>query len=205
MIIEQIPIGPMANFGYILGCEETRIAALIDPAFEPEKLVARAKELELDVEWILNTHGHFDHINGNNVAVEMTGAKIIGHNSSTFHVDNKVDHGDTFAIGNLDIHVLFTPGHSPDEICFFVNNQVLFTGDVLFVGECGRTDLPGSNVQEMYKSLFEILASIPDDVDIFPGHDYGSSPMSTMGFERANNYVLEPRSLEDFVVFMNEP
>jgi glyoxylase-like metal-dependent hydrolase (beta-lactamase superfamily II) len=205
MIIEQIPIGPMANFGYILACEETRIAALIDPAFEPEKLVARAKELELDIEWILNTHGHFDHINGNNVAVEMTGAKIIGHNSSTFHVDNKVDHGDTFAIGNLDIHVLFTPGHSPDEICFFVNNQVLFTGDVLFVGECGRTDLPGSNVQEMYKSLFEVLASVPDDVDIFPGHDYGSSPMSTMGFERGNNYVLKPRSLEDFVVFMNEP
>jgi len=205
MIVEQIPIGPMANFSYILGCEETRIAALIDPAFEPEKLVTRAKELELDVEWILNTHGHFDHINGNNVAVEMTGAKIIGHNSSTFHVDKKMDHGDTFAIGNLDVHVLYTPGHSPDEICFFVNNQVLFTGDVLFVGECGRTDLPGSSIPEMYKSLFEVLASIPDDVDIFPGHDYGSSPMSTMGFERANNYVLEPRSLEDFIVFMNEP
>ena len=205
MIIEQIPIGPMANFGYILGCEETRIAALIDPAFEPETLVARAKELELDVEWILNTHGHFDHINGNNVAVEMTGAKIIGHNSSTFHVDNKVDHEDIFSIGNLDVRVLFTPGHSPDEVCFFVNNQVLFTGDVLFVGECGRTDLPGSNIPEMYKSLFEVLARIPDDVDMFPGHDYGSSPMSTMGFERANNYVLEPRSLEDFVVFMNEP
>ena len=205
MIIEQIPIGPMANFGYILGCEETRIAALIDPAFEPEKIVARAKELELDIEWILNTHGHFDHINGNNVAVEMTGAKIMGHNRSTFHVDKKVDHRDTFSIGNLDVHVLYTPGHSPDEICFFVNNQVLFTGDVLFVGECGRTDLPGSNVQDMYKSLFEVLANIPDDADIFPGHDYGSSPMSTMGFERANNYVLKPRSLEDFVVFMNEP
>ena len=205
MIIEQIPIGPMANFGYILGCEETRIAALIDPAFEPEKLVARAKELELDIEWILNTHGHFDHINGNNVAVEMTGAKIIGHTSSTFYVDKKVDHGDTFVIGNLDIHVLYTPGHSSDEICFFVNNLVLFTGDVLFVGECGRTDLPGSNVQEMYKSLFEVLAGIPDDVDMFPGHDYGSSPMSTMGFERANNYVLEPRSLKEFVTFMNEP
>ena len=103
------------------------------------------------------------------------------------------------------IDVLFTPGHCPDEICFFVNNQVIFTGDVLFVGECGRTDLPGSNVQDMYQSLFHTLASIPDDVDMFPGHDYGSSPMSTMGFERANNYVLKPRSLEEFVTFMNEP
>ena len=133
MIIEQIPIGPMANFGYILGCEETRIAALIDPAFEPEKLIARAKELELDIEWILNTHGHFDHINGNEVAVKMTGAKIIGHSSSAFHVDRKVDHGDKFLIGNLQIDVLFTPGHSPDEICFFVNNQVIFTGFKFFL------------------------------------------------------------------------
>ena len=82
---------------------------------------------------------------------------------------------------------------------------MIFTGDVLFVGECGRTDLPGSNVQDMYQSLFHTLSSIPDDVDMFPGHDYGSSPMSTMGFERANNYVLEPRTLEEFVAFMNEP
>ena len=73
------------------------------------------------------------------------------------------------------------------------------------IRDSGRTDLPGSNVQEMYKSLFEVLASIPNDVDMFPGHDYGSSPMSTMGFERANNYVLEPRSLEEFIAFMNEP
>ena len=108
MIIEQIPIGPIANFGYILGCEETRIAALIDPAFEPEKLVARARELDLDVEWILNTHGHFDHINGNEVAVEMTGAKIIAYSGATFHADHKVDHGDKIKIGNLHIDILFT-------------------------------------------------------------------------------------------------
>ena len=205
MIIEQIPIGPMANFGYILGCEETRIAALIDPAFEPEKLIARARELDLDVEWILNTHGHFDHINGNEVAVEMTGAKIIAYCGAAFHADKKVDHGDKIKIGNLHVDILFTPGHCPDEICFFVNGQVIFTGDVLFVGECGRTDLPGSNVEDMYISLFQTLASIPDDVDMFPGHDYGSSPMSTMGFERANNYVLKPRSLSEFVTFMEEP
>ena len=158
MIIEQIPIGPMANFGYILGCEETRIAALIDPAFEPEKLVARARELDLDVEWILNTHGHFDHINGNEVAVEMTGAKIIAYSGATFHADHKVDHGDKIKIGNLHIDILFTPGHCPDEICFFVNSQVIFTGDVLFVGECGRTDLPGSNVEDMYMSGLRLTA-----------------------------------------------
>ena len=205
MIIEQIPICSMANFGYILGCEETRIAALIDPAFEPEKLVARAKELDLDVEWILNTHGHFDHINGNESAVQMTNAKIIGHSTAMFYVDKKVEHGDKFKIGNIFVDVLFTPGHCPDEICFFVNGQVIFTGDVLFVGECGRTDLPGSNVQDMDNSLFNVLSVIPEDVDMFPGHDYGHSPVSTMGFERANNYVLKPRSLEEFTVFMNEP
>ena len=161
----------MANFGYILGCEETKVGALIDPAFEPEKLILRAKELELDIEWILNTHGHFDHIEGNEVAVKMTGAKIIAHRNAMFYTDLKVDHGDNFKIGNINVNVLFTPGHCPDEICFFVNEQVIFTGDVLFVGECGRTDLPGSNPREMYHSLFKVLSVIPDDVDMFPGHD----------------------------------
>ena len=205
MIIEQIPIGKMANFGYILGCEETKVGALIDPAFEPEKLILRAKELELDIEWILNTHGHFDHIEGNDIAAKMTGAKIIAHRNAMFYTDLKVDHGDNFRIGNIDVNVLFTPGHCPDEICFFVNKQVIFTGDVLFVGECGRTDLPGSNPREMYHSLFKVLSIIPDDVDMFPGHDYGNSPMSTMGFERMNNYVLKQRTEDEFVEFMSTP
>jgi glyoxylase-like metal-dependent hydrolase (beta-lactamase superfamily II) len=205
MIIEQIPVGSMANFGYILGCEETKIAALIDPAFEPEKLILRAKELDLDIEWILNTHGHFDHIEGNEVAVKMTGAKIIAHSNAMFYTDLKVEHGDDFKIGNLNVNVLFTPGHSPDEICFFVNKQVIFTGDVLFVGECGRTDLPGSNPREMYHSLFKVLSVIPDDIDMFPGHDYGNSSMSTMGFERMNNYVLKTRTEDEFIEFMNTP
>ena len=205
MIIEQIPIGKMANFGYILGCEETKVGALIDPAFEPEKLILRAKELELDIECILNTHGHFDHIEGNDVAVKMTGAKIIAHRNAMFYTDLKVDHADNFKIGNIDVNVLFTPGHCPDEICFFVNKQVIFTGDVLFVGECGRTDLPGSNPREMYHSLFKVLSIIPDDVDMFPGHDYGNSPMSTMGFERMNNYVLKQRTEDEFVEFMSTP
>ena len=205
MIVEQIPIGKMANFGYILGCEETKVGALIDPAFEPEKLILRAKELELDIEWILNTHGHFDHIEGNDIAAKMTGAKIIAHRNAMFYTDLKVDHGDNFKIGNIDVNVLFTPGHCPDEICFFVNKQVIFTGDVLFVGECGRTDLPGSNPREMYHSLFKVLSIIPDDVDMFPGHDYGNSPMSTMGFERMNNYVLKQRTEDEFVEFMSTP
>ena len=205
MIVKQIPVGPMANFGYVLGCEETRIGALIDPSFEPEKLVEMAKEVGLKIEWILSTHGHFDHVNGNETVVEMTGAKIAGHSSATFHVDRKLEHGDEIKIGNIPVEVLYTPGHCPDEVCFLVDKQVLFTGDVLFVGECGRTDLPGSDPREMYKSLFEVLAPIADDVDIFPGHDYGSSSMSTMGFERENNYVLEPRTEEEFVAFMKKP
>ena len=205
MIVKQMPVGPMANFGYLLGCEETRIGALIDPSFEPEKLVEMAKEIGLKIEWILSTHGHFDHVNGNETVVEMTGAKIAGHSSATFHTDQKLEHGDIIKIGNIPVEVLFTPGHSPDEVCFLVDKQILFTGDVLFVGECGRTDLPGSNPREMYKSLFEVLSTVPDDVDVFPGHDYGNSQMSTMGFERQNNYVLESRTEEEFVAFMKEP
>ena len=205
MIVKQISVGPMSNFCYVLGCEETQVGALIDPAFEPEKLVETAKEVGLKIEWILSTHGHFDHINGNEVVVEMTGAKIAGHSSAAFHIDHKLEHGDVIKIGNIPVEVLFTPGHSPDEVCFLVDKQILFTGDVLFVGECGRTDLPGSNSREMYKSLFEVLSTVADDVDVFPGHDYGSSQMSTMGFERQNNYVLESRTEEEFVAFMKAP
>ena len=101
----------MANFGYVLGCEETRIGALIDPSFEPEKLVEMAKEVGLKIEWILSTHGHFDHVNGNETVVEMTGAKIAGHSSATFHVDRELEHGDVIKIGNIPVEVLYTPGH----------------------------------------------------------------------------------------------
>ena len=194
----------MANIAYLLGCEETRVAALIDPCFEPERLATRAKELGYRVEWVLNTHGHHDHINGNDRAVELTGAKVAAHSRAKFHVDQYLNHSDTLRVGEIAVEVLHTPGHARDAICLQADRHI-FTSDTLFVGECGRTDLPGSDPYAMHRSLFEVLAEVPDSAVVWPGHDYGPRPSSTMGAERRENYVLAPRSLEEFVVFMAEP
>ena len=194
----------MANFAYLLGCEETRTAALIDPCFEPDRLVTNAKELGYRVEWVINTHGHHDHVNGNDCAIELTGAKVAAHSKAIFHVNRYLNHGETLQVGNITVEVLHTPGHAHDSVCL-VADKHLFTGDTLFVGECGRTDLPGSDSRQMYHSLFEVLAVVPNTAIVWPGHDYGPHPSSTMGDERRSNYVLEPRSLEEFVAFMAEP
>ena len=194
----------MANFAYVLGCEETRVAALIDPCFEPEQLATRAKELGYRVEWVLNTHGHHDHINGNDRAVELTGAKVAAHSRAKFHVDQYLNHSDTLQVGEIAVEVLYTPGHARDSVCLLADGN-LFTGDTLFVGECGRTDLSGSNPREMHHSLFKVLAAVPESAVVWPGHDYGPQLSSTMGNERRSNYVLEPRSVEEFVAFMAEP
>jgi glyoxylase-like metal-dependent hydrolase (beta-lactamase superfamily II) len=101
--------------------------------------------------------------------------------------------------------VLYTPGHTPDGICLLVDNQKLLTGDTLFVGECGRTDLPGGNAKILYDSLFNKLLKLDDAIEVYPGHDYGVKPSSTIGYERKTNYVLKPRNLKEFLAFMNQP
>ena len=202
--VEQFQVGPIANFAYLLGCEETRVAALIDPCFEPDRLVTNAKELGYRVEWIINTHGHHDHVNGNDRVIELTGAKVAAHTKAIFHVNQYLNHDDALQVGNITVEVLHTPGHAHDSVCLVADGH-LFTGDTLFVGECGRTDLPGSDSRQMHHSLFEVLAMVPDTAIVWPGHNYGPHPSSTMGDERRRNYVLEPRSLEEFVAFMAEP
>jgi glyoxylase-like metal-dependent hydrolase (beta-lactamase superfamily II) len=101
--------------------------------------------------------------------------------------------------------VIYTPGHTPDSICLLVDNKKLLSGDTLFVGECGRTDFPGGNSQSLYESLFGKLLKLNDDLEIYPGHDYGDKPSSTLGEERRSNYTLQPRSLLDFIEFMKQP
>ncbi|MEE3192183.1 MAG: MBL fold metallo-hydrolase, partial [Candidatus Thermoplasmatota archaeon] len=136
--------------------------------------------------------------------IELTGAKVAAHSKAIFHVNQYLNHGDTLQVGNITVEVLHTPGHAHDSVCL-VADRHLFTGDTLFVGECGRTDLPGSNPRQLHHSLFEVLAVVPNTAIVWPGHDYGPHPSSTMGDERRSNYVLEPRSLEEFVAFMAEP
>jgi glyoxylase-like metal-dependent hydrolase (beta-lactamase superfamily II) len=106
-------------------------------------------------------------------------------------------------IGNINVRIIHTPGHTPDGICLLADGK-LFTGDTLFVGECGRTDLRGGSAEDMYHSLFDKILSLDDDVEVYPGHDYGNKPCSTIGYERKTNYTLEKRTVEEFVEFMKE-
>jgi hydroxyacylglutathione hydrolase len=107
-------------------------------------------------------------------------------------------------LGKLKVEVLHTPGHSSDSICLMIDDKLL-TGDTLFVGECGRTDLPGGDTAQLYESLFKKIARLEDHVEIYPGHDYGVTPWSTLGLEKRTNYTLKSRTLEEFIEFMSEP
>ncbi len=116
-----------------------------------------------------------------------------------------VDEGDPLKVGKISIKTIYTPGHTADSICLLVDNQKLLTGDTLFVGECGRTDFPGGNSKSLYESLFDKLLKLNDDVEIYPGHDYGPKSSSTIGEEKKSNYTLQPRSIKDFIEFMSQP
>ena len=201
MILKQIPVGSMANFTYVLADEKTKVAAVIDPSWDLEKILEVLKTNDLKLQYIINTHTHFDHAIGNEQLTTLTGAKIIMHKNSTLDKDITVDDGSTIQLGSLNIKIIHTPGHSKDAVCLLVENK-LFTGDTLFVGSCGRIDLPGGNASELYDSLFGKLSKLDDHIEIYPGHDYGNKPSSTLGDEKKTNHVLKPRTREEFMLFM---
>ena len=203
MIFRQVPVGTFQNFAYVIGDESTRKAAIVDPGWEVDKLLQICAEMKLTVVYVINTHSHHDHVGGNDAMSTRTGAKIAMHASSRFRKDIAVKDGDTIEIGTIKVKVLHTPGHCPDHICLLFDGKIL-TGDTLFVGECGRTDLPGSSPSEMYDSLNKLL-KLEDSIEVYPGHDYGIKKSSTIGYERQNNYTLKSRSREDFIRFMGQP
>ena len=204
MIFKQVPVGTFQNFSYVIGDEKTKIAAIIDPAWEVDTLLKQCDELGLKVAYVINTHSHHDHIEGNEAVAKRTRAKVVAHEKAPIRKDIGVKDGDTIDIGSLKMKIIYTPGHCPDSICLLINGK-LMTGDLLFVGECGRTDLTGGNASEMYESLFKKILPLDDSIEVYPGHDYGSKPSSTVGFERRNNYTMQPRTQEEFVRFMAEP
>ena len=153
--------------------------------------------------YVVNTHGHFDHVLGNEQVTEVTGAKIIQHENSKLARDVSVVDGQTIELGAVKLKVIHTPGHSEDSMCLLVEGRFIFTGDTLFVGNCGRTDLPGSDPAKMYHSLFDVLAKLEDKLIIYPGHHYGASQTSTIGQEKKTNHFLQPRSEREFLAFMS--
>ena len=198
----QIAVGQMANFTYIVSDEENGEAAIIDPSWDLDKIFHTLKKNNWQAKYIINTHTHFDHVIGNEQVAEVTGAKIVQHKNSQLEKDIAVSNGDIVQIGNIMLRILYTPGHSKDSMCLLVDDKFILTGDTLFVGNCGRVDLPGSDAKEMYDSLFDRLAKLDENLIIYPGHDYGSTSTSTIGHEKKTNYILQPRSKQEFLDLM---
>jgi len=192
------------NFSYVIADEATLEAIVIDPSFNSDEIARIARAKGLQVKYVVNTHQHADHVAGNEELKSAFNAKIVAYKLARTRKDVSVDDRQTLAFGNLTAKVIHTPGHSPDGICILVGSK-LFTGDTLFVGECGRTDLLGGSASDLYDSLFVKLMTLDDDTEVYPGHDYGRKPHSTIGEEKRTNYVLEKRTRQEFIEFMKEP
>jgi len=205
LFIEQIPVGSYKNFSYFVADLDSRDAALVDPAWELQSLLSRIREKNLKLKYIINTHAHFDHIQGNAEIKQKTGAKIVMQKLSLAMKDIGVDDGDELKLGEeVTLRFIHTPGHSPESMCIKVNDFALMTGDTLFIGECGRVDLPGGDANALYDS-FEKLHSLDPNLIVYPGHDYGKTPFATLAEELKTNYTLAKMSREEFVKFMNTP
>ncbi|MFY9717866.1 MAG: MBL fold metallo-hydrolase [Thermoplasmata archaeon] len=203
MILQQFRIGPYLNFTYIVAADQGGEAVVIDPSYGIEPVLWAIDTLGVRVRYVMNTHSHQDHVAGNAQVKARTGAKIVAHRVAPLGQDVSVEDGDVLQTGSLSVEVLHTPGHTKDSVLYLFEGH-LATGDTLFVGECGRTDLPGGDPSQMYDSLQGRVLSLDDALVVLPGHDYGATPTSTIGRERAENYTLKPRTREEFLRFLAE-
>jgi hydroxyacylglutathione hydrolase len=192
------------NFSYIIADEASGEVAVVDPSFNVDAIILILKDQNFSLKYIINTHGHADHTAGNEELKAAFQSKIVAHKLSHVNQDISIVDGDTIRLGAISIKVMHTPGHTPDGICLLIDGKLL-TGDTLFVGECGRTDLPGGSVEDMYTSLLQKIAKLDDNIEVYPGHDYGPSPDSTIAKEKQTNYTLQNRTLKQFIQFMQTP
>src|SRR4051812_2115649 len=200
--VVQIEVGLLQNFCEILYCPETRIGAIVDPAWEVDRLLREAARLDVKIELALITHTHNDHIEGVGELVAKTGAKVVVNPREAAAVGgpgralaDAVD-GRDVAIGRRRVRALETRGHTVGGTCYLADGWVV-TGDVMFVGGCGRTDFQGGDTAAMWQSL-QRLSRLPEETRVYPGHNYGETPTSTIGYETRTNPFLRCATFEEF-------
>ena len=206
MILQVFTLGSLQANCYLVGCEESKKAAVIDPGGDPSAVVAAARREGLTIELIINTHGHLDHVAGNAALRDATGARLcisredgpmlsdaslnlsllVGMRLPPIEPDVLLDDNSQLSIGQLEFAVLLTPGHTPGGLCLY-GEGVLFTGDTLFAGSIGRTDLPGGNYEQLIESIQTKLLDLPTATEVYPGH----GPSSTIALEKMGNPFLQ--------------
>ncbi len=205
MIIKQLVVGSMSVCCYVIGCPETKVGAVIDPGGSEDKIMVAVRQEGLQIKYIINTHGHPDHVCGNGPLKEATGAVIVMHKADADFfgqtdtqqyfsmlglpesppVDKLVQDGDSLSVGRLKLKVIHTPGHTPGGICLY-DSPNLFSGDTLFVGGGGRSDFPGGSADLLQRSIQDCLLCLPENTVVWPGHGYGGDS-STIGAEKRSN------------------
>lgn len=220
LALVQAQLGPMANFVYIIADPATRKAAVVDPAWAIDRIVKYVESKDYTIDQILITHYHQDHLGGHLMGQNIEGAaELIGRVNAKVYVNKqeaegvkrvsglsdsdlvKVEAGDVFKVGNLDVKYIHTPGHTPGSQCFLVEGN-LISGDTLFVNSCGRVDLPGSNPEDMYYSLNHTLKSLDDSTVVYPGHAYSSESSTTIANQKRHNMYMRFDTLDDFLMAM---
>ncbi|NRA07383.1 MAG: MBL fold metallo-hydrolase [Myxococcales bacterium] len=224
LYFEQLHVGEMANLVYLVGSRSTREALIVDPAWAVDALLDKAEEDGIEVTGALATHYHQDHVGGSLFGTEIEGiARLLARKPVPIHVNHheadglkdvtgasetdlrRVEGGDVLELGAIRVRLLHTPGHTPGSQCFLVEEEGqpgrLVSGDTLFLGSCGRVDLPGSDPEAMYRSLNETLVRLPDDTIVFPGHLYGD-PQGSLGEQKRTNPLMRVSGLEQFLSFM---
>jgi glyoxylase-like metal-dependent hydrolase (beta-lactamase superfamily II) len=202
MTIKQLKTG-FDNFSYIVYCLDKKDALIVDPSYDASKAINFIKQNNLNLKYVIITHYHLDHTKDiASIKKAIASVKIIASELDGKKLNEKVDlfvkDKQKLKLGKIDLQFILTPGHTPGGICILVDNKALITGDTLFIGDCGRTDLPGGNINQMFKSLQEKIKPLPDNIIVYPGHNYGEKPFDTLGNQKRKNKTLLAKNLEDF-------
>ena len=199
MIFRQLFDTETCTFTYLIADEASGAAALIDPVREQvDRDLQLVADLGLRLAWVLETHVHADHVTAAAILRDRTGAKTVMSRRGADCVDLHVGAGDTIRVGAIAVRVLDTPGHTDDSVSYLVGDRVL-TGDALTIRGAGRTDFQNGDPRLLYRSIIERLFTLPDDTQVYPGHDYGQTPTSTVAWERDTNPYLRCTTAEEFI------